>query len=273
MGYLKTKTKRIVVSKKQKKNKKFEIDKSATHPSLPKVPKKKKNKKVYFGLDVQDAIIRYNALDSDKNQSERNKIYSEEIHYAFDKLCENIINTFKFEYFDDVYVDVKHATVVFLVMNIHKYDHTKGSKAFSYFSVVAKNYLIMHNNANYKKYKTHHDISILDDNYNSFRDEKKTYITEFVDEMVEYFEKNITRIFNNKKDIAVAYAIMELIQDKENIENFNKKALYILIREMTNVNTSSITKVTNVMKKQYKKLLVKFDKNGTIDDNNLNKFF
>ena len=48
-----------------------------------------------------------------------------------------------------------------MVMNMHKYDHTKGSKAFSYFSVVAKNYLILHNNNNYKKLKTHSEISTL----------------------------------------------------------------------------------------------------------------
>ena len=144
MEYLKTKTRRIVVPKNQKKNKKFEVKVSDTHPALPKAPKKKKGKKVYFDMDVQDAIVRYNDLDPDKDQAKRNKIYAEEIHYAFDKLCENIINTFKFTYFDDVYADVKTEVVSFLVLNIHKYDHTKGSKAFSYFSVVAKNYLILH---------------------------------------------------------------------------------------------------------------------------------
>ena len=87
-----------------------------------------KNKKVYFGLDVQDAIVRYNLSES---SSRKNRIYGEEIHKAFDKLDENLINTFKFSYFDAPFVDVKAEVVSFLVMNIHKYDHTKGSKAFS----------------------------------------------------------------------------------------------------------------------------------------------
>ena len=96
------------------------------------VPKKKKaKKKPYFGMDVQDAIVRYNDLDPVKDQSKRNLIYQEEIHKAFDKLCENIINTFKFTYFNDPYQDVKQEVTSFLVMNMHKYDHTKGSKAFS----------------------------------------------------------------------------------------------------------------------------------------------
>ena len=63
------------------------------------MPRKKSKKKLYFGPEVQDAIVRYNLSEK---PSERNKIYQEEIHAAFDKLCENIINTFKFEYFDDV---------------------------------------------------------------------------------------------------------------------------------------------------------------------------
>ena len=88
-----------MVSKKQKKTKTVIPEKRVLHPSQPTPPKKKKkNKKMYFDMDVQDAIVRYNSLDPDENQAERNKIYSEEIHYAFDKLCENIINTFKFEY-------------------------------------------------------------------------------------------------------------------------------------------------------------------------------
>ena len=45
---------------------------------------KKKNKKMYFDMDVQDAIIEYNQeIDS----LIRNKIYREKIAYAFDKLC------------------------------------------------------------------------------------------------------------------------------------------------------------------------------------------
>ena len=79
-------------------------------------------------------------------------------------------------------------------------------------------------------------------------------------------------MFKNKKDIDVAYAIVELLRNRYDIENFNKKALYILIREMTNVDTSHITKVTNVFKKHYIKLFEIFDKHGTLDSTK-NKFF
>ena len=136
------------------------------------MPRPKSKKNMYFDMDVQDAIIEYNSLDSVNDSSERSKIYNDKIHYAFDKLSENIINTFKFMYFDDKFEDVKHEVTTFLVMNIHKYDHTKGSKAFSYFSIVAKNYLILHNNNNYKKIKKHVDVSKLNVVYNN-DDQKK----------------------------------------------------------------------------------------------------
>ena len=105
------------------------------------MPRKKKSK-VYFGMEVQDAIVRYNLSE---DYGEKNKIYEMEIHKAFDKLAENIINTFKFSYFSYGFRDLQEEVVSNLVLNMHKFDHNKGSKAFSYFSVVAKNYLILNN--------------------------------------------------------------------------------------------------------------------------------
>jgi len=233
------------------------------------MPRKKKSK-VYFGMDVQNAIIEYNATE---NSSLRNKIYQEKIHKAFDKLAENLINTFKFTYFDYGFEDIKCEVVAFLVMNMHKYDHTKGSKAFSYFSVVAKNYLILHNNNNYKRYKTHDDISTvdLDDKFLN-RESRKQRIKEFMEEIIIYLDKNITNIFKKSKDVEIAYAILELMKKREDIENFNKKCLYILIREMANVKTSDITKVSNILKKYYKAALIEYDKHGIIGGSK-QKFF
>ena len=173
-----------------------------------KVPKKrgrpKSKKKLYFGPEVQDAIVRYNTSKSD---SKRSKIYEEEIHKAFDKLAENIINTFKFTYFDVPFKDVKHEVVAFMVINLHKYDHTKGSKAFSYFSIVAKNYLILHNNANYKRLKQHIDIKEVFNLSSNNDEEHKEDITELTNDLMNYLEENIQNIFKKQRDIDIAYAI------------------------------------------------------------------
>ena len=236
------------------------------------MPRKKSKKKPYFGVDVQNAIIKYNSLDQQKNQSERNIIYKNEIHAAFDKLAENIINTFKFTYFDYGFEDIKHETVAFMVMNIHKYDHTKGSKAFSYFSVVAKNYLILHNNNNYKKLKSHSCVEVLDKEKNMT--DSNYDFQSFTNEIVEYFDNNLNTIFKKDRDLKIGYAIVDLMKQRDEIENFNKKAIYILIREMTDVETAHITSVVNVLKKHYKKLLNKYHQVGTIIlDSSGSKFF
>ena len=233
------------------------------------MPRKKSKRKVYFGQEVQDAIIDYNTSESN---SKKNIIYRDRIHKAFDKLAENIINTFKFTYFDYGFEEIKNEVVAFMVMNIHKYDHTKGSKAFSYFSVVAKNYLILHNNNNYKKLKSHDKIEALDKHRNSDKFSESDYIT-LTDEIIQYFDTNLNTIFKKERDLRIGYAIIDLMKQRDGIENFNKKAIYILIREMTNVETSHITSVVNVFKKHYKKLLNKYHKQGTIMVDTSGSFF
>ena len=232
--------------------------------------KKRKKSKIYFGQEVQDAIVEYNKTDDDRKRS---LIYEKRIHMAFDKLVENIINTFKFSYFDDVYEDVKNEVISAMVVNMHKFDHTLGFKAFSYFSMIAKNYLILANNSNYKKYKTHNDISVaenfLTDNSN-FND---GYFNDLIDESIKYFNYNIPKIFNKQKDIDIAYAIVDLMEQREIIENFNKKSIYVLIREMTNYVTADITRVVNVLKIHYKKILCKFEEVGIVEYDSNNGYF
>ena len=236
------------------------------------VKKKKKTKNYYFDQITENAIIRYNKTD---NAALKNIIYNDHISYAFDKLAENIIHTFKFYYFDVPSEQVKHEVVSFLVMNMHKFQEGKG-KAFSYFSIVAKNYLILHNNKNYKNYKIHDKMDVLDYGSN-IKDQQQRYETadfnkEYVEEMLNYWENNLTNIFKRQKDILVADAVLEMFRRRANIENFNKKALYILIREMTGSKTQHITRIVNLMKKYNTQLMSEFQNTGQIDTANTGSF-
>ena len=232
----------------------------------PKFKKKRKKKsKIYFGTPVQNAIIRYNNHDSPVI---KNRIYKEHIQFAFNKLAENLIHTFKFYYFDYPLEEVKHEVVAFLVMQMPKYNSEKG-RAFSYFSVVGKNWLILHNNNNYKKMKIHDQLTVLDYKRNvtgeNSASDADDFNIEFVDQMLEYWDNNITNIFRRQKDILVADSVLELFRKRKNIENFNKKALYIMIREMTGSNTQHITRVINVMKKHHIMLKKNFEYSGSVD--------
>ena len=237
------------------------------------VKKKKKTKNYYFNQTTENAIIRYNNTD---DVGLKNIIYNEHISFAFDKLAENIIHTFKFYYFDVPSEQVKHEVVSFLVMNMHKFKEGKG-KAFSYFSIVAKNYLILNNNNNYKKMKSHRELDVLDFKRNLSSEsqviaDKETY-EEFTSMMLDYWENNLPNIFKRQKDILVADAVLELFRRSQNMENFNKKALYVLIREMTGSNTQHITRVVNVMKRYYKRLFKEFQSTGSIDTSNTGSIF
>ena len=225
---------------------------------------------MYFDEEVQAAVVRYNSLDHIEDAAERNKLYQEKIAYAFDKLVENIINTFKFSYFDSRFNDVKNEVVSFLVLNMHKYNADKGFKAFSYFSVVVKNYLILNNNSNYKKMKMHYDVTagsekILKKSMSDIGEKhNREAIEEFLDNLIIHYDAKIENIFKKKEDINIAYSILSLLKNREQIENFNKKGIYILIREMTGVETSKITKVINIMKKHYSKAYSEFWRTGTL---------
>ena len=236
------------------------------------VKKKKKPKNYYFNETTEKAIIRYNNTDDARL---KNKIYSQHISYPFDKLAENIIHTFKFYYFDVPSEQVKHEVVSFLVMNMHKFKEGKG-KAFSYFSIVAKNYLILHNNKNYKNYKIHDKMDVLDYGSNIRESQDKHEVAnfnrEYVNEMLHYWEENLTNVFRRQKDILVADAVLEMFRRRENIENFNKKALYILIREMTGSKTQHITRIVNLMKKFNSNLMKEFQNTGQIDTANTGSF-
>ena len=234
---------------------------------------KKGSPRYYFHQGTEDAIIR---LNKETRAHMKERIYNEHIRTAFEKLAENIIHTFKFYYFDVPSEDVKHEVVSFLYMNIHKFTEGKG-KAFSYFSIVAKNYLILHNNNNYKKMKMHDGEDVMDykrDPITELRGkEARKMKMEYIEQLAEYWRNNLSTVFKRKKDLDVANAVVELIDMRENIDNFNKKALYILIREMTGSNTQHITRVINVMKKHHDKLQRAYLSTGSVETKQTGSWF
>ena len=226
---------------------------------------KKGSPRYYFTQTTENAIIRHN---KETRPHMRERIYNEHIRTAFEKLAENIIHTFKFYYFDVPSEDVKHEVVSFLYMNMHKFTEGKG-KAFSYFSIVAKNYLILHNNNNYKKMKQTDSEEVTDYKRDPIteasRDDMLTAKKEYLDLFIEYWANNLTTVFKRKQDMDVANSVLYLMENRENIDNFNKKALYIMIREMTNSNTQHITRVVNVMKKHHYNLQKNYLTTGSIE--------
>lgn len=229
--------------------------------------KRKKKSKNYFTQDTEDAIVLYNSIS---DPEERSKIYNSRIHYPFFKLTENIIHTFKFYYteVDDI-EHLQHEVICFLLSKLHLFDPSKGAKAYSYFGTIAKRYLILQNQKNYKKRVDKAPVEDLykDDNhsYTIEDDPLHTQLSQYIDLFVEHVTENIFELFPKQKDAEVADAILELFRKREDLDVFNKKALYIYIREMVDVKTPKITKIANQLYDIFKGNYIFYLENGYVE--------
>jgi hypothetical protein len=218
--------------------------------------RKKKKSREYFDKSTEDAIVAYLASS---DEAERNFLYNEKIDHSFYKLAENIIHTFKFYYTElDNVEDLKHEVVTFLLEKLHRYDQSKG-KAYSYFGTIAKRYLIVYNETNFKKLKAKAELEEVDEDRRIVSDllskDDASELTSFIDSYVKYVEEHMERLFVSENEQTIVIAIMEIFKRRENLEVFNKQHFYFFIREITGQSTPNITKVVKELKKVYKHLM------------------
>jgi hypothetical protein len=222
--------------------------------------RKPKQKNVYFTEDTENAILNYNRPSI--TFEEKNKIYNEKIHYAFYKLAENIIHTFKFYYTDVENIeDLKYEVIAFLLQKIHLYDQSKG-KAYSYFGTIAKRYLIIYTQKNYKRLVNRTNIEDIGEDFEVNNglferiDEKQVDAIEVLDEFLKVVEDRLLDEFPKKEDFNIAVAVLEIFKKRDKLDIFNKKALFIYIKEMTDAQSNAITKVIKKLKIIYKEVLM-----------------
>lgn len=234
--------------------------------------KRRPKSKNYFTKETENAIVRYN---NESNPEIRSNIYRDEIHYPFFKLTENIIHTFKFYYTEvDNIEHLQHEVITFLLTKMHLFNPENGAKAYSYFGTIVKNWLIIYNTKNYKKRVQSAPVGDLykDETYSYNLEPEKTTdnLSYFIDEYIEYVEDNFNEYFPKGNDAKIADAVLELFRKRESIEIFNKKALYIYIREImaTNgleVKTPKITKIANKLYGLFKDNYIFYLETGYID--------
>ena len=225
------------------------------------VKKRRKKSKNYFTQETEDYIVMYNTLDPVKDAVKRSRIYENHIHYAYFKLTQNIIHTFKFYHTEVENLEhLQHEIITFLLSKIHLFDPGRGAKAYSYFGTIVKRWLILHNTKNYNKKIKKIGIETLSKEgsshiYSIEEEKNKDDLSLYLDLFIRYVSENIFELFPKKNDAQVADAILELFRKREDLEIFNKKALYIYIREIVDVKTPKITKIADklhdIFKKQY----------------------
>lgn len=231
---------------------------------------KKSSPRYYFNEDTQKAIIKYNGM---KDGKDKNDLFSKKIYKPLDKIAEFQINSKKLYYLSNSYEDLKHEVVLHLMDKLYKYTESKG-KAFSYFTVIARNYLIL-KNRKFAKERDRNESLEFEDHENSTImceiEEQLTDVTTQQEELQEFFkvfctylENNRTVITRNPVELEIIDALIEIFKYRDEIDIPNKKAIYIMIREQTNIRTHIITKTVKKLKLAFYRKYSEYLDNGAL---------
>ena len=222
---------------------------------MKKTPKKRapRKKNNYFTKVHENAIIEYARVD---DKARRTELYISLIEPAFDELVDKIVYTYKFTNLPNIDY-LKDDCKIWLITILDKYDPEKKSKAFSYFSVITKNWFIHKVKQNSKKLKRdvqYEDLNKEEDNeilvtYNTYESDREN--REFWSHLF-YEIKNWEKIKLKDNEKKVLDAIKILFDSVDEIEIFNKKAIYLYMREITGLNTKQIVNNLNRIRKRYR---------------------
>lgn len=217
-----------------------------------KKTKTKRRKNHYFTKVHEDAIIRYTQTNCIK---ERTDLYVNYIEPAFNEMVDKIVFTYKFTNLPNIDY-LRDECKIWLMTILDKYDASKGSKAFSYFSVITKNWFIHKVKRQQKRNKREVDFDNIakhyeeqylstDDSYLKEREEQEFWKS-FYTELKSWDTSNM-----KDNDLKVYKAINILFESKDDIEIFNKKAIYLYLREITGLNTKQIVNSLKKFRKKY----------------------
>ncbi len=220
-------------------------------------PKKrrKRTKNNYFTKIHEEAIVKY-ALST--SRQEKSKLYMTLIQPAFDEMVNKIIFTYKFNNLPNIDY-LRDDCKIWLTTILDKYDPNKGSKAFSYFSVVTKNWFIHKVKQNSKKLKRETSYENIIENGGPDSLGTSATTIDYVEQRSEAEFWNLLLNQVNKWDTGnlktneklVLDAVKVLLHNIDDIEIFNKKAVYLYLRELTGLNTKQVVNNLNKLREKY----------------------
>ena len=226
--------------------------------------KGKRRKNHYFTKVHEEAIIEYIIAPDSKRRTE---LYVNFIGPAFNEMVDKIVHTYKFTSLPNIDV-LRDECKIWLTTILDKYDPNRGSKAFSYFSVITKNWFIhkVKRNSLESKREIHYDdlSKTLEaeklstsNKYAAEREEKEFWA--FLWKEIDSWEN----INMKPNEIKVYEAVKIILLNSEHIEIFNKKAVYLYMREITGLNTKQIVNNLNKIRERYRNFKKKWD-NGAM---------
>ena len=215
--------------------------------------RRKRTKRLYFTKVHEEAIIQY-CLTNDRYEKDR--IYGTLIQPAFSEMVDKIIYTYKFNNLPNIEV-LADECKIWLTTILAKFDPEKGHKAFSYFSVITKNWFIQKVKKNTKRlqrevrcddvyHQTENEQFVTKNHYEDDR-AKREFWSALTSEIDGWKQMPLKE--NEQKTIL---AIEDLMNSIESIEIFNKKAIYLYLREISGLNTKQLVASLSNIKKRYR---------------------
>jgi len=217
-----------------------------------KKTRKRRNKNYYFTQVHEDAIVRYAKTTCIR---ERTELYVKWIQPAFNEMVDKIVFTYKFTNLPNC-DSLRDECKIWLMTILDKYDQSKGSKAFSYFSVITKNWFIHKVKRQQKRNRREIDYENISKSYEEeFLSTNESYLTNREED--EFWNSFYGELRSwdastmKENDLKVYKAINILFESKEEIDIFNKKAIYLYLREITGLNTKQIVNSLKKFRKRY----------------------
>lgn len=220
----------------------------------------------YFDDDTQRAIVAY---QTETERKERERLYVDTIMPAFDTLVENLINVYGFHVMYESRDDLKNECLEFLYGVINKFNPEKGSKAFSYFNVVAKNWLTIKSKQNAKNVQTYvslenrdamskHELEIIE-NYDVIPSAEDLLTTEELSKSIRRIVGELKNRAKTDNENSCLEAISLIIENLDDIDLLSKRAVMCYIREITGMSSKQLSIVLSSLKKQYRSIKEEMD--------------
>lgn len=206
--------------------------------------------KYYFSTEHENAVIEY-CSTTDKRVKQ--VLYEVYIAPAFNEMVDKIIYTYKFTNLPNI-DNLREECKFWLMTILEKYDPTKGYKAFSYFSVITKNWFIHKVKKNNKNLT--HEIS-FEENANEIENQHPV-VNDYIEQQEqEQFWNDLLKDIDTwgsslrEQDLKILDSVKQILHNKDNLEIFNKKAIYIYMKEITGLNSKQITSSLNKIRIKY----------------------
>jgi DNA-directed RNA polymerase specialized sigma24 family protein len=222
--------------------------------------KEVKSKDLYFGSDVDDAIVSY---CSETNNAKRSKLFEFTILPAFEKLAQYHYHKISVARNPEIISEC----VVDLFEKLPKFNPEKGSRGFPYFNQIAKNFYIQRWKAEKKEVNFESNFTVSLNDSTSIAAE--SLLTKDFEEQIEseqfiiLFKKHLPLWrdkFNKQHEKALVDALIELFENADNIGLYKKKALFFYLKEITQMNSKQIAINLNKIKKKFFFLKSKYDR-------------